>query len=96
MEVEIKKPARKFIEKQPKNIRKKITRVIDEIQAIDTYDNFKKSGINYRKVESKFYNRYQLYRIRVDTIRLIFHFKDDKICIVIVNAGNRGDIYKKL
>jgi hypothetical protein len=96
MEVVLKKPAQKFIEKQPKNIIKKIDKVIKEIESIDTYDNFKKSNINYRKVESKFYNRYQLYRIRIDTIRLIFHFKDDKLCIVIINAGNRGDIYKKL
>lgn len=96
MIVRVEKAAEKFIKKQPQNEKKKIWKVIQRIEAIDTYDNFMKSNIQYKKlVGRRTAENYQLYRIRVDKIRLIFYFKDDTI-IIINNAGPRGGIYKNL
>ena len=40
--------------------------------------------------------KYDYYRMRVGSYRVIFHKDDEKIIITIIRIGNRKDIYKNL
>lgn len=73
------KRAKKFIEKQPKNHRERIYKAIYKLPK----DDVKKiKGIT------------NLYRLRVGDYRIIYDIIDDELYIEIINADNRGDIYK--
>ena len=42
----------------------------------------------------KLQNNHELYRLRVGSYRIIFHYVQNEIIIDVTNADNRGDIYK--
>ena len=42
---------------------------------------------------SNLYENY--YRLRVGDIRIIFEKEDDKLKIIVIDIGNRGQIYNK-
>lgn len=73
-----KKCAIKFLKKQNKKIAKKI---IEAINKIPNGDIKRLKGYD------------NLYRLRINSIRIIFTLKDN--LIYIENIDNRGDIYKK-
>jgi len=75
----IEKSALKFISKQPPDEKKRILRAIYRLPEGDT---LKMSG------------KYNLYRLRVGSYRIIYSFEEDELIIRIVEAGNRGDVYK--
>jgi len=78
-EIIIDKTALKFISKQPK---KEAERILKAISRLPDGDTIKMSG------------RFNMHRLRVGTYRIIFMIKQDKLIIRVVEAGNRGDIYK--
>lgn len=74
-----KKKALKFIQKQPKNQQQRIIEAIEKLPQGD---------IVHVETTDK-------YRLRVGDYRIIFAIDNDKLIITVVNAGNRGEIYKR-
>ncbi len=74
------KKVKKFIEKQPKNQRLRIYEAINKLPNGDV---------------KKMQTNKELYRLRVGEFRFIYEIIHDEICIFIIDADNRGDVYKK-
>lgn len=78
--IEIAKPAQKFIAKQPKSQQ---IRLLQAIQKLPLEGDIKKLA-----------GRTNQYRLRVGDYRIIYEVHDDVLIVRVLNAGNRGDIYK--
>lgn len=76
----IDKPALKFLQKQPQRQRERLLKAINLLP--DTGDI--KPLVGYTN----------LYRLRVGNYRIIYTIKNDLLIVQVLNAGNRGDIYK--
>jgi len=76
----IARAARKFIEKQPKKQRDRIFTAIFKLPHDGDIDTL--SG------------RDGVYRLRVGTYRIIYTIKEDILTVEVLDAGNRGDVYK--
>lgn len=79
--IEVSKKAQKFINDRNFKERKKIYSEIYKLP----------NGRNVLKM-SGFENRY---RLRVGDFRIIYDKFDDKVVILVLDVGNRGDIYKR-
>lgn len=77
----IKKKAKKFIDKLPKN--EKI-RVVKAIEMLPNGEDIKKL---------KGYN--DLFRLRVGDYRIIYTVDNGEFIVIVIDAGNRGEIYNK-
>ncbi len=77
----IKKKAKKFIDKLSMNERKRI------VCAIELLPN----GEDIKKLKG--YD--ELFRLRVGEYRIIYSVDNGKLIVYVVDAGSRGDIYKK-
>ncbi len=78
--IEILKSVEKFIRKQNKDMQK---RIINSIYSLPSGDIKKLKGFdNY-------------YRIRIGDIRIIFEKEDKNLKIVVIDIGNRGQIYNR-
>ena len=75
------KPAQKFILKQPLEQR---TRILEAISRLPNEGDRK---------PMRGYPGY--FRLRVGDYRIIYTVENDKLIVRVINAGNRGDIYKK-
>lgn len=80
-QIVIKKKAKKFIDKLPTNEKKRIVAAI--VQLPNGEDIKKLKGHN------------ELLRLRVGEYRIIYSVDNGKLVVYIVDAGNRGDIYKR-
>lgn len=76
----IKKKAKKFIDKLPKNERLRIAKAI---QALPNGEDIKKL---------KGYT--DLLRLRVGDYRIIYTVNHSELVVIVVDAGKRGQIYK--
>lgn len=74
------KRARKFIEKQSPELQKRILRAIWKLPEGDIKSLRGYSGI---------------FRLRVNDVRIIYTVDNEIITITVIDAGNRGQIYKK-
>ena len=79
-QIKLLKPARKFIEKQPKSQQERILKAIAKLP--DNGDTKPLSGYT------------GVYRLRVGNYRIIYSVDQEILLIKIENAGVRGDIYK--
>ncbi len=77
--IKITKKAEKFIKIQDINTQKRIFKAILELPKGDIK---KLKGID------------DVYRLRVGNFRILFEKNDDKLVIIIIDVGNRGQIYK--
>lgn len=77
--ITITKKAEKFIKKHDKTAQKRILKAIYELPLGDIK---KLKGIE------------DLYRLRVGDFRVILEKKDEELIIIIIDVGNRGQIYK--
>jgi len=75
----IEKMALKFISKQPS---KEKNRLMQSIYNLPGGDTIKMSG------------KYNLFRLRVGSYRIIYSIEESKLIIRVIEAGNRGDVYK--
>ena len=78
----IKKRAKKFIDKLPLTEKK---RVVEAIEKLPEGEDIKKLR-GYEKV----------FRLRVGPYRIIFEVDNDRLIVTVIDAGNRGQIYKDL
>ncbi len=75
-----KKKALKFIQKQPKDQQERIIKAINKLPSGDIVP-----------VETT-----NAYRLRVGDYRIFFTIDNNILKIVIINAGNRGQVYKRI
>ena len=62
------------------------------IELLKNVEKFiKKQSKDVKKLKG--YENY--YRLRVGDIRIIFEKEDDKLKIIVIDIGNRGQIYNK-
>lgn len=78
--IKLTKKAEKFIKKQNRNIQKRILKAIIELPEGDI---------------KKLKGMEELYRLRVGDFRIIFEKEDLELIIMIIDIGNRGQIYKQ-
>lgn len=76
----IKKRAKKFLDKLPMNEKK---RVVAAIEKLPESENVKRL---------KGYDG--IYRLRVGDYRIIYTIDNGELIITVIDAGNRGQIYK--
>ncbi|MFR7908936.1 MAG: type II toxin-antitoxin system RelE family toxin [Oscillospiraceae bacterium] len=76
----IKKKAKKFIDKLPKNERLRIAKAIEALP----------NGEDIKKLKG--YS--DLLRLRVGDYRIIYTVDHGELVVIVVDAGNRGQIYK--
>ncbi len=76
----IKKKAKKFIDKLPKNERLRIAKAIESLP----------NGEDIKKLKG--YT--DLLRLRVGDYRIIYTVDHGELIVIVVDAGNRGQIYK--
>lgn len=80
MKIEIEKPARKFLAKQPLPQRERLLRAIaglpneGDIKPISGHPGF--------------------FRLRVGTYRVLYTIENDVLIVRVLDIGNRGDVYK--
>ena len=79
----LKKPAKKFIDRLPLNEKKRIIEAIEKLP--DSGD--------IKRLEGK--NNKGLLRLRVGEYRIIYSIDNGRLIIYILDAGNRGEIYRK-
>ena len=77
----IKKKAKKFIDKLPINEKRRVVSAIEQLP--DGEDIKKMQGYD------------ELLRLRVGDYRIIYTIDNGKLIVCVVDAGNRGDIYKR-
>lgn len=76
----IKKKAKKFIDKLPKNERLRIAKAIEMLP----------NGEDIKKLKGS----ENLLRLRVGDYRIIYTVDHGELIVIVVDAGNRGQIYK--
>ncbi len=80
-QIVLKKRAKKFIEKLPRNEKLRVLSAIEklpngeDIKALKGYDN--------------------LLRLRVGEYRIIYTVNNGEYVILVIDAGNHGEIYKR-
>lgn len=74
------KAAQKFLKKQNPKTARNILNAISELP----------EGTDIKRLQG-----YDLFRLRVGNIRVIYSIEDEMKIINIENIGNRGDIYKR-
>lgn len=78
--IEIEKPARKFIAKQPADKRELLLQAIAKLPDGDV---------------KAMRNRSDVFRLRVGTYRILYRIYHGQCIICVIQAGNRGQIYKR-
>lgn len=79
----IKKFAEKFIVKLPKSEKERVLKAIYQLP----------EGNDIKELKGK--KNKGLYRLRVGDYRIIYTIDNGQLIVYVVDAGNRGDIYKR-
>lgn len=77
----IKKKAKKFIDKLSKNERFRIIRAIESLP----------DGEDIKKLKG----HDNLFRLRVGDYRIIYTVDHGELIVIVIDVGNRGEIYNK-
>lgn len=77
----IKKKAKKFIDKLPKNEKHRIVTAIEQLP----------NGEDIKKLKG----HSDLLRLRVGEYRIIYTVDNGELVVIVIDAGNRGEIYNK-
>lgn len=77
----IKKKAKKFIDKLPKNEKIRVVRAIQMLP----------NGEDIKKLKG----HSDLLRLRVGDYRIIYTVDNGELVVMVIDAGNRGEIYNK-
>lgn len=77
----IKKPAKKFIDRLPQNERRRVVAAIEQLP----------NGEDIKKMKG----HDDLLRLRVGPYRIIYTVDNGQLVVLVIDAGNRGDIYNR-
>lgn len=77
----IKKPAKKFIDKLPKNEKQRIVKAIEKLP----------EGEDIKKLKG----HDNIYRLRIGDYRILYTVDNGEFVVIVINAGNRGQIYNQ-
>ena len=77
----IKKPAKKFIDELPKNEKQRIVKAIEKLP----------EGEDIKKLKG----HDNIYRLRVGDYRILYTVDNGEFVVIVINAGNRGQIYNQ-
>lgn len=79
----IKKKAKKFIDKLPKNERLRLATAIEQLP----------NGEDIKKLKGE--KNKGLLRLRIGDYRIIYSVDNGKLIVYVIDAGNRGEIYNR-
>lgn len=79
--IEFQKAALKFLKKQDKKTQERLLLAINQLP----------EGTDIKKLQG-----YEMYRMRVGNMRVLYTVDDFVMIISIENIDNRGDVYKRL
>lgn len=77
----IKKKAKKFIDKLPMNEKRRVVAAIEQLP----------NGEDIKKLKG----HDDLLRLRVGDYRIVYTVDNGKLIVLVIDVGNRGDIYKR-
>lgn len=77
----IKKKAKKFIDKLPQNEKRRVVAAIEQLP----------NGEDIKKLKG----HSDLLRLRVGEYRIVYTVDNGKLMILVIDAGNRGEIYNR-
>ena len=77
----IKKPAKKFIDRLPLDEKKRIVAAIEKLP----------DGQDIKRLKG----HADLMRLRVGDYRIIYSVDNDVLTVYVLDAGNRGELYRK-
>lgn len=77
----IKKKAKKFIDKLPKNERRRVVSAIERLP----------NGEDIKKLKG----HSELLRLRVGDYRIIYSVDNGELIVYVIDVGNRGEIYNQ-
>ena len=77
----IKKPAKKFIDKLPKNEKLRVIKAIERLP----------EGEDIKKLKG----HDNIYHLRVGDYRILYTVDNGEFVVIVINAGNRGQIYNQ-
>ena len=77
----IKKPAKKFIDKLPMNEKRRVVAAIQQLP----------NGEDIKRLKG----HSELFRLRVGDYRIIYAVNHGELVVYVIDAGNRGEIYKR-
>lgn len=80
----IEKPAEKFIMKLPRPEKERVLRAINELP----------NGADIKRLQGK--KSKGLYRLRVGDYRIIYTVDHGQLIVFVIDADNRGQVYKRL
>lgn len=83
--VKLRKPAAEYFEKLPPKLKSKVIEIINQLRE-NPY-----AISNVKPLEGSVHDDYS---IRIGSIRLLYRIQNDKLIIIIIDIGPRGDIYK--
>ena len=83
--VKLRKPAAKYYEKLPAQLKIKVKEVINQLRE-NPY-----TIPNVKPLEGSHHDDY---RIRIGSLRLLYRIHNDELIIIVLDIGPRGDIYK--
>lgn len=78
-----KKKAKKFIDKLPQNERNRVVAAIEKLP----------NGEDIKPLKGE--QNKGLLRLRVGNYRIVYTVDNGKLIVFVIDAGNRGDIYKR-
>lgn len=78
--IELMKPARKFIERQPRGQQERLLKAI--------------SRLPHEGAIKPLTGQENVYRLRVGDYRVIYSVHDEVVTVEVMTIGNRGDVYK--
>lgn len=77
----IKKKAKKFIDKLPQNEKRRVVTAIEQLP----------NGEDIKKLKG----HSDLLRLRVGEYRIIYTVDNGELVVIVIDVGNRGEIYNK-
>ena len=80
-QIVVERPAEKFISRLPRPEKERVLRAIARLP--DAGDIKRMQGST------------DLYRLRVGEYRILYHVDHGRLIVCVIDAGNRGEIYKK-